>query len=62
MMFTAHRGSSRKWEEDKRITGADGSAMNPHSGTVHHGGEKLKSVRLTVSWWGRCAPEAEGGR
>jgi hypothetical protein len=48
--------------DGQEITRADGSTMNPHGGTVHHGGEKQKSVRFMASRWGRCALEAEGGR
>jgi hypothetical protein len=59
--FAAHQDSSRKREGDKRITGADGSTMNPRGGTVHHGREKQKSVQFTTSRRGRCEPEAKVG-
>jgi hypothetical protein len=49
-------------ERGKRVTGAGKSTKNPRGCTIHRSGEKFESAWLTASGWGRCSPEAEGGR
>jgi hypothetical protein len=49
-------------ERGERVTRVGKSTKNPRDCTIHHDGERFESTWLTVSGWGRCSPEAEGGQ
>jgi hypothetical protein len=49
-------------ERGERVTGVGKLTKNPHGCTVHHGGERFKSVWLTTLGRGRCSSKAGGGR
>jgi hypothetical protein len=46
----------------EKVTGASKSTKNHQGCTIHRGGERFESAWLMTSGWGRCLPEAEGGR
>jgi hypothetical protein len=60
--LATHRGFLKNRERGERVIGASKSTKNSHGCTVYRGGERFESTWLTASGWGRCLPDAEGGR